>query len=322
MEKVLITGITGFIGGELAHRLVPNYDVHGVVKQCRSRDMKSLQDIQEKLILHEADITDFMSLENLINKIKPNKILHLAAISPVRASFEHPLEYNEVNAKGTINIISALHKLEDFKDRRLVIASTAETYGLQPKKEPFKEDLLLIPSSPYACTKAYCDMYLKMMNEVHDFNGVTLRCANTYGRKYDKSFYVEYLVDKMLKNEEVYIGAPDSVRDYMYIDNHVNAYVLAMEKPEAKGEVFNAATGIGTKNSDLALKIADIIGYDKKKLHLGEYPPNYPNRPISSDQPYLILDSGKIKNMLGWPDPLSLDEGLRKTVDYWKKNLN
>ena len=322
MEKVLITGITGFIGGELAHRLVPNYEVHGIVKQCRSRDEKSLQDIRKKLTLHEADITDFMSIENSVNKIKPNKILHLAAVSPVRASFEHPLEYNEVNAKGTINIISTLHKLDDFKDRRLVIASTAETYGLQPKEEPFKEDLPLIPSSPYACTKAYCDMYLRMMNEVNDFNGVTLRCTNTYGRKYDRSFYIEYLIGKMLDNKEIYIGAPDSIRDYMYVEDHVNAYVLAMEKPEAKGEVFNASTGIGIKNGDVALKIADIIGYDKKKLHLGEYPPGYPNRPISSDQPYLVLNSNKIKNMLSWPEPLSLDEGLKKTVDYWGKNLN
>lgn len=322
MERVLITGITGFIGGELAHRLAPNYDVHGVVKQCRSRNMKSLQDVQEKLTLHEMDITDFMSLETLVNKIKPNKILHLAAISPVRASFEHPLEYNEVNAKGTLNIVNALHKLDDFKDRRLVIASTAETYGFQPKEEPFKEDLPLLPSSPYACTKAYGDMYLRMIDKVYDFNGVILRCTNTYGRKYDKSFYIEYLIGKMLNNEEIYIGAPDSIRDYMYIGDHVNAYVLAMEKPEAKGEVFNVATGIGIKNGDVALKIADIIGYDKKKLHLGEYPPGYPNRPISSDQPYLVLNSSKIKDMLGWSEPLPLEEGLRKTVNYWKKNSN
>lgn len=322
MEKVLITGITGFMGGELAHRLISNYEVHGIAKQSRSRNMSSLEDIIEEITLHEVDITDYMSVENLITQIKPDKILHLAALSPVRASFEHPLEYNQVTATGTIHVAHALHNLSDFKDRRLVVASTAEVYGLQPQKEPFTEDLPLLPSSPYACAKAYSDMYIRMMINVHDFNGVILRCVNTYGRKYDKSFYIEYLIDNMLKNEEIYVGAPNSIRDYMYVDDHVNAYVLAMEKPNAGGHVFNASTGIGIKNGDVAVKLADMIGYDKDKLHLGEYPPNYPNRPISSDQPYLVLNPVKIKEMLGWPEPLSLDNGLKRTVNYWEQRLS
>lgn len=322
MEKVLITGITGFIGGELAHRLISDYEVHGIAKQSRSRNMKSLEDIKNEITLHEVDITDYMSVENLINKIKPDKILHLAALSPVRASFEHPLEYNRVTATGTINVAHAIHKLSDFKDRRLVFASTAEVYGLQPQKEPFKEDLPLLPSSPYACAKAYSDMYIRMLVNVYDLNGVILRCVNTYGRKYDKSFYIEYLIDRMLNNEEIYIGAPKSIRDYMYVDDHVNAYVLAMEMPDARGQVFNVSTGIGTENADVALKLADLFGYDTDKLRIGEYPPNYPNRPISSDQPYLVLDASKIKKMLKFPEPVSLNDGLKRTVDYWKQNLS
>jgi len=317
MQKVLITGVTGFIGGELAHRLINKCEVHGAVKQCRSRNMSSLKDIKEKIILHYIDITDYMSVENLIRQIKPDKILHLAALSPVRNSFEHPLDYCRVNAIGTVNIAHSILTLSDFKKRRLVIASTAEVYGLQPQTKPFSEDLPLHPTSPYACAKAYADMYIRMMNNVYDFNGVILRCANTYGRKYDKSFLIEYLIDKMLNSEDIYLGAPNSVRDYMYMDDHVNAYILAMEKPQAKGKVFNAGTGVGIKNADLALKLAGIIGYDKGKIHLGEYPPGYSNRPLASDQPYLVLNASKIKKMLGWPEPIPLEDGLRKAVDYW-----
>ena len=263
-----------------------------------------------------------MSVESLITEVKPDKILHLAALSPVRASFEHPLDYNRVTATGTIHVAHALHRLGDYKNRRLVVASTAEVYGLQPKNEPYKEDVPLLPSSPYACAKAYIDLYMRMMVDVYDFNCVILRCVNTYGRKYDKSFFVEYIVNKMLRNEEIYIGAPNSIRDYMYVDDHINAYVLAMKTPAAKGHVFNAATGVGMKNQDVALKIADIIGYDKNKLHLGEYPPDYPSRPISSDQPYLVLDAAKIKEILKWPEPVSFDDGLKRTIDYWKQNLS
>ena len=317
METVLITGITGFIGGELAHRLIDDYEVHGIVKQCRSRDMSAPEDIKKEILLHEVDITDYMSVENVINQVKPDKILHLAALSPVRASFEHPLDYNHVNAAGTINVVHALHKLSDFKDRRLVIASTAEVYGLQPKNKPFTEELPFLPSSPYACAKAYADTYVRMMCNVYDFNAVVLRCVNSYGRKYDKSFFIEYIIDKMINNEDIYVGAPDSIRDYMYVDDHVNAYILAMEKGNARGQVFNAGTGIGVKNRDVALKLADMTGFDRDKLHLGQYPPGYPTRPITSDQPYLVLDATKIKRMLNWPEPMPFEKGAKKAIGYW-----
>ena len=317
MESVLITGITGFIGGELAHKLVDNYEVHGVTKQCRTRDLSPLQDIRNKIVLHEADVTDYMSIANVLRDVKPSKILHLAALSPVRASFEQPLDYNRVNATGTINVVHALHQLSDYRKRRLVIASSAEVYGLQSENKPFVEDLPLYPSSPYSCAKAYGDMYVRMVCNVFDFNGVVLRCANSYGRKYDTSFFIEYIVGRMLNNEEIYIGAPDSIRDYMHVDDHVNAYILAMEKDEAKGQVFNAGTGTGAKNKDVAIRLAGLVGYNVNKLHLGEYPPNYPSRPITSDQPYLVLNATKIKRMLNWPDPISLEQGLERVLAYW-----
>ena len=121
----------------------------------------------------------------------------------------------------------------------------------------------------------------------------------------------------MLNNEEIYIGAPDSIRDYMHVDDHVNAYILAMEKDEAKGQVFNAGTGTGAKNKDVAIRLAGLVGYNVNKLHLGEYPPNYPSRPITSDQPYLVLNATKIKRMLNWPDPISLEQGLERVLAYW-----
>lgn len=318
MSKVLITGITGFIGGEIARKLVEKEEVHGLCKPSRSRNYNSLKDIQKYINLHELDISDYSAIENLIKNIQPDKIIHLAALSPVRASFDNPLDYNRVNATGTLNIVHSLQRLKNYKERRIVIASTAEVYGLQPNDEPFKEELPLLPSSPYACMKAYNDMYLRMMHNVMDFNVVILRCVNTYGRKYDKSFFIEYLINEMLNNKDVYIGAPNSIRDYMWVEDHVNAYLLALNKPAATGHIFNVSTGVGIKNIDVAYKIANIIGFDRNKIHSKQYPSNYPNRPITSDQPYLVLNSDKIKKELGWKYPLSLEEGLRKAINYWK----
>jgi nucleoside-diphosphate-sugar epimerase len=124
----------------------------------------------------------------------------------------------------------------------------------------------------------------------------------------------------MLKREKVYIGAPDSVRDYMYIDDHVNAYLLAMKKEEAKGQVFNVGTGVGTSNRELAEEIANKIGYNKANITFGSYPPGYAFRPLISDQPYIVLDATKIKTKLGWKTTVSLDDGLDKIISYFQSN--
>jgi nucleoside-diphosphate-sugar epimerase len=107
----------------------------------------------------------------------------------------------------------------------------------------------------------------------------------------------------------------------MYVDDHVNSYLLAMSIPEARGQVFNIAGGKGYTNREWTLKIADIIRFPLNKIHFGQYPPGYPSRPIKSDQPYLVLNPSKAKKILGWNQSISPEDGLKKTVDYWKNQL-
>jgi nucleoside-diphosphate-sugar epimerase len=132
---------------------------------------------------------------------------------------------------------------------------------------------------------------------------------------------IEYLVTQMLKGEKIYVGSPDSVRDYMYVDDHVNAYVLAMKSAKAKGQVYNVGTMVGVSNRDLAWMIAKKIGFDKKNIVLGSYPPGYPYRPLISDQASIVLDSSKIRNELGWIPKVSLSEGLDRVIDYFRQRI-
>jgi nucleoside-diphosphate-sugar epimerase len=122
----------------------------------------------------------------------------------------------------------------------------------------------------------------------------------------------------MLKGNDVYIGSPDSIRDYMYVDDHVNAYMLAIKDQKADRQVFNAGTGEGITNRQLAEIVAQKTGY-KKKIKFGSYPPGYPFRPVISDQPYLVLDATKIKKALNWAPTVSLSEGLNRTISYFKQ---
>ncbi len=320
--KVLVTGILGFIGSHLAERLVNDgNEVYGVVRRVASRNMDVISKILKDIVLISGDITDYASIRNAIKTANPDVLIHLAALSPVRDSFERPFEYQQANLTGTMNVAHAMLELPDPLTRKIVVASTAEVYGLQ-EKAPLKETLSLKPSSPYAVSKAAADLYVQMMFNTFELHGSILRPANSYGRKFDNSFLVEYLVTQMLKDEDVYIGAPDSIRDYMYVDDHVNAYVLAISSKKADGQVFNVGTGIGISNKELAELVAQRVGYDKKKIKYGSYPPGYPFRPTISDQPYIVLDATKIKKTLNWSPVVSLSDGIDKTITYLKKQIS
>jgi len=319
--KIIITGITGFIGGELARRLLEEgHEVYGFVQHVVGRTYESLEDIKDKINIITCDIRDYYSVKNAIAKVNPDVMFHLAALSPVRLSFELPFDFQSVTYMGTVNIAEALRELYGPEKVRLILASTAEVYGFQ-EQVPFKEDQRLEPSSPYAVAKASMDMYIRMLFKVYNFNAVLLRNSNTFGRKFDPSFFTEYVLTEMIKGNEIYIGAPDSIRDYMYVDDHVNSYLLAMSILEARGQEFNIAGGKGYTNKEWVLKIAEALNFPREKIHFGEYPPGYPNRPLKSDQPYLVLDPTKAQRILGWRQTVTPEEGLRRAIEYWKNRL-
>lgn len=318
--KILLTGITGFIGSELAKRLVKEgHEVYGFIRHVVGRDLSMIKDIKDKINLITCDIRNYYSVRHSIKKVNPDIVFHLAALSPVRLSFEMPYDFQETIYLGTVNMAEAIRDLYGNKVR-LIVSSTAEVFGIQEEEKPFTEDLRLEPSSPYAVAKASMDMYLRMLIKVYDFNCVILRNSNTFGRKYDNSFFTEYVITEMIKGKDIYIGAEDSIRSYMHLRDHLNSYLLAMKK-DARGEVFNISGEKGYTNKEWVLKIAELLDFNKEKIHFGKYPEGYPDRPISSDQPYLVLDSSKAQKILGWKQTISPEEGLKKIVDYWKEKL-
>lgn len=318
MQRILITGITGFIGNELARRLCQDkeYQVYGLVRTTSNKNaLDPIKDILSKIEIRYGNLTDFSAIKKIVKDISPHYIIHVGAATAVRHSFENPIEFQETNHLATVNLVHAALDLPEFK--KFIFASTMETYGDQEQKIPFKEDLTLKPLSPYAVSKVASDYYIRMAGKAFGFSYIILRCCNTYGRKDNTGFIVEYLVTQMLKNEQVYVGTPHAVRDLMFVDDHVNAYVTAL-KSNVVNEVFNFSTGSATTMKELAQKIKELIGYKKEIIF--SFPPDYPSRPIID--PYLSLDATKAKTLLGWQPKFSLDEGLKKTIDYWKNKLN
>jgi nucleoside-diphosphate-sugar epimerase len=312
--SVLITGISGFIGSYLARRLVEEgYDVYGLIRHVSRSSVRVLEPVLDKIRFVEGELGEFHSVRSVISSTNPRAVIHLGALTPVRYSFEDPFPYSKINFEGTMNVAHAI--LEVSPKTRLIAASTAEVYGWQPH-QPLPEDAKLNPSSPYAVSKMAADQYLRMAMRVYQLKATVLRCNNTYGRQGEKGFLVEYVIDAMLAGDPVYLGAPDHVRDYMYVDDHVDAYLRALRDENAIGEVFNVSPGNPVTNLQLAEKLAEIIGFNGRIVE-GSYPPGYPIRPANLENDYIVLDSQKIRSKLSWKPSVTLEEGLHRVVASW-----
>ena len=319
LSTVLLTGCTGFIGSKLTIRLLEKgHEIYALVRHVTKRDLTILGEAVDRIRFIEGDLADYHSLESAIEASSPNVVVHLAAITPVRLSFEDPFPFIRVNFVGTCNLIHAL--LERAPKSRLVAATSAEVYGWQPR-EPVKETARLCPSSPYGVSKAAADEYIQMAMRVYGLKATVLRCDNTYGRTGENRFFVEYVISSMLKGEQTYVGTPSSIRDYMYVDDHVSAYLLAIENKEADGNVFNVSPGNPVSNIEVAKRIASFLG-TRGRIVEGSYPPGYSMRPGTVDTDYIVLDSSAIRAKLGWKPTVTLDEGLKRTIELWKRIKN
>jgi len=317
LANVLLTGCTGFIGTRLAPRLLEDgHTLYCLVRHTTRRDFTPLGSAVENIRFIEGDIADYHSVQSAIESCAPEIVVHLAALTPVRLSFDDPLPYMRVNFLGTTNLVHAV--LERAPNAKVIAASSAEVYGWQPQ-EPTKESARFYPSSPYGVSKAAADTYIQMAMRVYGLKAVIFRSNNTYGRTGDSNFFTEYAISAMIHGKPVYIGAPNHVRDYMFVDDHVNAFLLAVKDEVAIGNAFNVSPGNPISNLELARNIANLVGY-KGKFVEGSYPPGYPRRPGDLDTEYIVLDSSKIRGQLGWKPSLTLQEGLVRTIEAWRKN--
>lgn len=326
LKTLLITGATGFIGSHLIEALCKKSE-YKIVALVPSSDL-GMRPLPTGVEIEYGSLDDFNRTKEVIKKVEPNIIIHLAALTPVRYSFENSHIYQKINYLATINLVELAVKIKNLE--KFIFASTMETYGWQPIRKPFKEDLPLHPDSPYSASKVAAEKYIQMFTITFGFPAIILRACNTFGRKNERGYIVEYIITEMLKGKNPQIGTPEAVRDLMYIDDHVNAYLKALEfvLPERKeikqisennplAFTFNIGNGYEFTIMEIAQKIAKMIGFNGE-IKKG-FPKDYPWRP--SVAPYLSLDSTKAHNLLKWKPCVSLEEGLKRTIEYWKENL-
>ncbi|MFX1282116.1 MAG: NAD-dependent epimerase/dehydratase family protein [Promethearchaeota archaeon] len=314
--RIFLTGITGFIGNRLAEQLIKDgHEVHAIIRYRAAEDYLTKPHRIEGVKYYTCNLNDHINLRTIIQKVEPEIITHLAAISPVRLSFIHPLEFQQTNYLSTIELVHMSLELKSFT--KFIFASTMETYGWQEQRIPFTEELPLNPASPYAVSKAAAEKYIQMAGKAYTLPYLIAKPCNTFGRMRSVRFITEYLITSMLKGEIPQIGSPNAVRDMMYVTDHINAYISAISSSVRSG-VFNFGNGSTYTMLELAEIIRGKIGY-KGEIKTG-FPSNYPDRPVVD--PYLSLNSEKAKKYLNWKPKVSIEDGLDLSIQYWKKNIH
>jgi len=309
LTKILVTGGSGFIGSHLVSQLTArDHEVYSLERHVTGRYVLGLA---RRTIVY-GNLQDSFVIRKIVREIQPEAVFHLAAISPVAYSYDHPQEVLEVNTLGTINLAEAcLREVPRFK--HFLYAGTSEEYGNQTKF-PIKEDAELRPNSPYSVSKVASDKYIQYMRDAYDFPVTVLRPFNTYGRKGDAHFVIERAITQMLKNKKIVLGDPTPTRDFMYVDDHVNAYLTCLDNEKAIGGVFNFCTGRGITIRKLASLLAKLTDFDGKIIWGA-----IPARPLDIQK--LVGSCEKAKRVLGWRPKYTLEKGLKLTVKYWENKL-
>ncbi len=313
MKKALIIGAAGFVGQYLIEHL-KSLKVYSITVTKLPKDNLESSGIE----VFDLDILNQNEVLEILTKIKPDYIFHLAAQSSVALSWENPNLTIDINVKGSINLLNAIRKL-DYKPRILMIGS-GEEYGYAMQEDiPIKEETILRPGNIYAASKVCQNMIGKIYSKAYDLDIVMVRAFNHVGPKQSSTFVVSEfcrqvaMIEKGLAEQTIKVGNINVRRDFTDVRDVVRAYELLIKYGNS-GELYNVGSGqaVSIKNIlDLILSKSTrkiSICVDKNKF-----------RP--ADVPIIQADISKLKKTINWLPEYSIERTIEDTLNFWRKNV-
>ena len=297
--KILVTGGTGFIGSHIVEYLVQRGDNVTILDNLNTGKIENLSKVKTNVNFVNGDIRDYKLLESLVNDC--DGVFHEAALTSVQQSFKIQDEYFDVNTYGTENILK-LAKEYDFK---VVYGSSAGVYG-NPNHIPIKESDDRNPANPYAQTKLESELLAKKYSEI-GVRVIGLRYFNVFGRRQSKEYagVIKLFLEKIQQNKAPKINGDGlQTRDFVYIEDVVNANILAMDS-NVKHEFLNVGTGSSISIKDLADVIVEASDLSLKPFHGPELPGD-----IRISQADIML----IKKLLRWEPKTKLEDWLVEVI--------
>lgn len=315
MENVLVTGGAGFIGSHLCNRLlslnymvicVDNFDNY----YSKSIKEKNISQIiyKDNFKMIEEDILNYANLKKIFNKYEITNVYHLAAKAGVRPSIEYPFEYNDVNIKGTLNLLEL--SVKSKKVKKFFYASSSSVYG-NNTKVPFSEyDEVNNPISPYAATKRSCELLCYTYHHLYNLPIACGRFFTVYGPRQRPEMAIHKFTRKIYNNEEIVLyGDGKLIRDYTYIDDIIDGIIKIMNK-DFTYDIINIGGGQTTSLIEL-IKIIEKHSNKKAKI-------KYEKKPLGDvDKTY--ADTQKAFNNYDIKNNNSIDGGIKKFVKWYKQ---
>jgi UDP-glucose 4-epimerase len=311
LATYLVTGGGGFIGSNIVEELIHRGENVKVLDNFSTGRRENIEPFLSDIELIEGDVRSYYTVGKAVEGV--DFILHQAALPSVPRSINDPISTNEVNVVGTLNILDAA---KDAGVRRVVYASSSSIYG-NSEVLPKRENMMPEPLSPYAVSKLAGEKYCQVFSRIYSLETVCLRYFNVFGAKQDPASQYSAVIPKFIAM--MLNGRPPTIygdglqsRDFTFIANVVDANLLACEAPNVNGEVINIACGESCSILDLVEALNNLLNTNIVPKHL---------EPRKGDVKHSFADIEKAKRLLNYYPKVSFKEGLRKTLDFYRKPL-
>lgn len=311
MSKYVVTGGAGFIGSNLVRRLIQEGHTVTVIDNLSTGRMGNLADVMDRARFVQGDIRDLDLLK--LEFEDAEVVFHQAALPSVPRSIADPISTNCNNIDGTLNVLVAA---KECRVRRVVLASSSSVYG-DTEILPKIEDMVSNPLSPYAVTKYVGEIYARVFAELYGLETASLRYFNVFGPYQDPNSQYAAVIPKfinsMIKGERpVIYGDGEQSRDFTYVDNVVEANLLAAKVPNVSSEVFNIGCGKRFTLNHLVEVLNELLGTFIEPEYVAPRP---------GDVRHSMASIDKARQVLSYDPPVSFEEGLERTVSWFREKI-
>lgn len=312
-KNILVTGGCGFIGSHFVHHLLrsdPDCNIFNLDNLSYAGDTARLKDIEEDSRYHfiKGDIRDIEDIEKVVSQ-GIDTVIHMAAESHVDNSIKDPFVFEEVNVRGTLNLLASSRK---YKVKRFIYMSTDEVYG-DIEEGKFTEESSLAPNSPYSASKAGGDFFVRSYIRTFNFPAIIVRPSNNYGPWQYPEKFIPVAISSVLAGKKIPVYAQGlNSREWLYVSDCAKGVALIMNKGEVGG-IYNLGSGIEKRNIDLAKEMLKLLDKPDDFIDFIKDRPGHDFR--------YCLDSTKV-NDLGWHPQVNFEAGIGDTVRWYKNNID
>jgi len=324
-ERILITGITGFVGSHMADYIFQNHpgcEVYGLRRYHLSR-MDHVRHIIDRIKWIDCNLIDSISVSKMMDQVAPDRVFHLAAESFVSPSWDHPKYYMHINYDCTVNLLDSLHRANSKAPFH--IPGSGEEYGeIMESELPINDKTVLRPVNPYAVTKIAQDLIGYVYHKSYGLNVIRTRAFNHEGPRRENVFGIPWYacqiarIEAGLQDPVLKVGHIDDRRNFTHVQDMVEAYWISTEKCEP-GKLYL----VGNESEDsiftfrealeMLIKMSSVDGLSFETDSKYVRPTNVP---------YLIADISEFKKATGWKPKISFDTILKDTLAYWRKRVS